>query len=304
MSRVVVVGSLNLDLAARVARLPAPGETIQAHGFATHPGGKGGNQAVAAARLGAEVHMVGRVGRDAAGEQLREALLKAGVYDRAVLTTEGPSGTALITADDAGENSIVVVPGANALLTPEDVDAHEQLLGSAALVLLQLEIPLVTVERVADICLRHGVPVMLDPAPASPLSSSLLRKVAWLTPNETESEALLGEGARQGEQACAAALLGRGARNVVLKLGSRGAWLAGTDAEPGLITPFRVQATDTTAAGDAFNGAFTCGLAEGRPAREAARRAAAAAALSTTRPGAQSSMATLSEVEALLREQP
>lgn len=291
----VVVGSLNMDLVVGAATLPQPGETLIGTGLALHHGGKGGNQAVAAARLGHPVRMIGAVGDDAFGPRLVAGLAEAGVDTGAVLTVSGPSGTALITTASDGENTIVVVPGANAALTPAHLEMRADLLGGAGMIMAQLEIPMDCIAWLADFARRAGVPLMLDPAPGRALPAAVLRDVAWLTPNETETAILLG-GAPASDEAAAAALLALGARRVALKLGARGCLLAdGTEAPVPVAAP-RVDVVDTVAAGDAFNGAFAVRLLRGNDAPAAARFAAAVAALSVTRAGAQPSMPTAREV--------
>lgn len=308
MKKIVVVGSINLDLVSYVARMPLVGETIIGKGFATHSGGKGANQAVCAARLGADVSMVGRLGQDGFATELRERLNIAGVQTKYVENVPGPSGTATILVTAEGSNSIVVNPGANASIRPEDLDAFESLFQSASIILAQLEIPLETVEQLGRIADRLGVPFLLDPAPALPLSSSLLKTVTWLTPNESECQSLL----QSLGHAPASTLdhfppeeavqyfLDAGVRNVILKLGERGIYIAGQDVEPTRISSFNVKAVDTTAAGDAFNGGFAYGLTRGRDPLSATRFANAVAAVSVTKSGAQDSMPLLKEVDALL----
>jgi ribokinase len=297
---IVVVGSINLDLVARAKRIPRPGETLLGGEFAMHPGGKGANQAVAVARLGYPARMIGRVGSDGFGIQMRESLMLAGVDIAGVGTSPGATGVAMIVVAETGENSIVVVPGANALLTPEDLDASLDMLRSASAVLAQLEVPLETVLHLAAICTREGIPLMLDPAPARELPDELLEQVAWFTPNETEAAFYTGALSGSEPAESARALLRKGVGNVALKLGARGAYLATRAGERQRIEPFRVDALDTTAAGDTFNGAFAVGMALGWAAGESARFASAAAALSTTRHGAQPSMPDRAEVERLL----
>jgi ribokinase len=306
---VAVVGSINIDLVANAEHIPMRGETVRGNGFQIHPGGKGANQAVAVARLGYPVSMIGRIGDDTFGRQLRSNLEEAGVNVAGVAVTPGSSGVATIVVADSGENCIVITPGANALLTPADLDANIETLRSAGLVLTQLEIPLETVEYLARICERERIPLVLDPAPARQLSPSLLRAVAWFTPNETEASFFVDEsnsGPRVPDPArTAAALIHRGLSGIVLKLGSRGAYIASKPQSESQIEehikPFPVQAIDTTAAGDAFNGAFAVGLLMGKHPVASARFATAAAALSVTRSGAQPSMPTLNEVEQLLK---
>jgi ribokinase len=301
---VVVVGSINIDLVANTERIPVEGETVLGTDFQIHPGGKGANQAVAVARLGYPVQMIGRLGDDAFGSQLRDHLEGAGVDVAGVATTPGTSGVAVIVVGQKGENCIVITPGANALLTPEDLEANIEIIRSAGLVLTQLEIPMATVQHLAKMCAREGVPLILDPAPAKELPSDLLENVAWFTPNETEAAFFIGSsnGALDMNDPApmAQTLIGKGVRGVVLKLGSRGAYLASTAGFAQLLDPYPVTAIDTTAAGDAFNGAFATGLLMRMGPVESARFATAASALSVTRAGAQPSMPVMAEVEQMM----
>ena len=299
---IVVVGSINSDLVARTARLPSPGETVTGIDFQTHPGGKGANQAVAIARLDYPVELIGRLGNDSFGQQLREHLEHADVGLSGVMASEGPSGVALIVVSEKGENCIVVTPGANALLTPGDLDDKIEIIRSAAMVLAQLEVPLETVQHLATICYREDTPLMLDPAPACALPAELLGRITWFTPNETEAGFFAGASVDCSSDplSVAKALLASGPRNVVLKMGARGACVATADGARSTIKPFPVVALDTTAAGDCFNGAFAVALAMGSDPVASARYAAAAAAISVTRAGAQTAMPLASEVEALL----
>jgi ribokinase len=302
---IVVVGSINLDLVASTDRIPQVGETVIGRTLTTFFGGKGANQAVAVARLGYPVSMIGNVGNDAFGTQLRNGLAEAGVNTEHVETVEGSSGTALIITGPNGENSIVVVPGANAHVTPKSLERAAPLLKQAGFILVQLEIPLETVEYLAEFAERYDIPFMLDPAPARELPASLLRRVSWLTPNETETRELLKANLDDNEQSANAAadqLLSRGVKNVVLKLGSRGCAVAQGSQSKERIPAFSVNAVDTTAAGDAFNAGFAVGLISGYSASESGVFASAVAALSVTRPGAQSSMPRSAEVEEFLRE--
>jgi ribokinase len=302
---IVVVGSINLDLVASTDRIPQVGETVIGRTFTTFFGGKGANQAVAVARLGYPVSMIGSVGNDAFGTQLRSGLAEAGVNTDHVETVEGSSGTALIITGPNGENSIVVVPGANAHVTPKSLERAAPLLKQAGFILVQLEIPLETVEYLAEFAERYDIPFMLDPAPARELPASLLRRVSWLTPNETETRELLKANLDDNEQSANAAadqLLSRGVKNVVLKLGSRGCVVAQGSQSKERIPAFSVNAVDTTAAGDAFNAGFAVGLISGYSAFESGVFASAVAGLSVTRPGAQPSMPRSDEVEEFLRE--
>jgi len=299
---IVVVGSINADLVTRTERIPSPGETVTGDDFQTHPGGKGANQAVAIARLGCPVRLLGRLGSDGYATQLRESLQAAGVDASAVIASDGPSGIALIVVSSSGENCIVVMPGANAFLSPRDLDDNIEVLRSAAMVLTQLEIPLDTVQHLAAICSRERIPLMLDPAPARVLPADLLKQVTWFTPNESEAAFFLGESAASvsGSHLVARELISRGPRNVLLKMGARGAYVATAEGLESAISPFAVEAVDTTAAGDCLNGAFAAALCSGGDPAQSARFAAAAAAISVTRAGAQPAMPSAAEVNSLL----
>lgn len=303
---IVVVGSINLDLVATAERIPMPGETIAGERFNTYFGGKGANQAVAIGKLGYPVKMLGKVGTDSFGSQLREALTYAGVDASFVETVSGSSGVAVISTTHRGENSIIVIPGANGEIVTGDLDHNLSVIEEAGMVLTQLEIPMPVIEHLAEITSRAGVPLMLDPAPARPLSDRLLRSVDWITPNETETRLLLNlDGSDLGPDAvtrAAEGLLGRGPRNVVLKMGERGAFLAESNGNRNFIPAYAVKAVDTTAAGDAFNGAFAVGLVLGKSSEESARFASAVAAISVTRHGAQPSMPSAEEVERFIEE--
>jgi ribokinase len=301
---IIVVGSINMDLVASAENIPRPGETLTGNTFRTFFGGKGANQAVAIARLGYPSIMVGNVGEDAFGEQLKTGLSQASVSIEAVDAVPGASGVAVIVTSAQGQNSIVVVPGANGRLSPEQLARHTPLLESDAILLAQLEIPLESVEFLADFAGRHNIPFMLDPAPARPLSATLLKKVTWLTPNETETEALLNRHGRHPSEGleAAIAMLQTGPKNVILKLGARGCVLAPADKAPELIPAFPIATVDTTAAGDAFNGGFAVSLVRGYSPRDSAIFASAVAAISVSRHGAQPSMPTESEVLAFLKE--
>jgi ribokinase len=303
---VVVVGSINIDLVANADRIPVKGETILGHKFQIHPGGKGANQAVAVARLGHAVTMIGRVGDDAFGVQLRAHLESMDVNLSGVTTTPGTSGVAIIVVGRGGENSIVITPGANALLTPEDLDTHIDIIRSAGVVLTQLEIPIETVQHLAKICQRERVSLILDPAPAKELPESLFKDVEWFTPNETEASFFAaktnGKADITDPASMAQRLIERGVKGVILKLGARGAYIATRDGLAEMLAPFSVDAVDTTAAGDAFNGAFATGLLMKMEPIDSARFAAAAAAISVTRSGAQPSMPTMEDLQTL-REQ-
>ena len=298
MSQILVVGSANMDLVVGADRPAALGETLLGGDFATFPGGKGANQAVAAARLGGTVGIVGAVGVDAFGEALRASLTDAGVDVSRLASVERPSGVGVIVTTPAGENAIIVAPGANLVMTADAIDPGAFV--GPAFVLAQLETPLDGVIRAAELAKTRGAVFILDPAPARALPLELLALVDWLTPNESEARAILGVHGAWDPLEAAQALLDLGVRGVVLKLGSDGAILLEAGGEPQRVTPFRVNAVDTTAAGDAFNGAFSVALAEGLEPVAAARFASAAAALSVTRKGAQPSLPIRAEVEKFL----
>jgi ribokinase len=296
---IIVIGSLNLDLVATVPRFPQPGETITGSTFERHTGGKGANQAVAASLAGAHVCMVARHGTDGFEIPLLATLKDAGVDTSTILPAAGPSGVAVILVTDAGQNSIVVVPGSNGRLTPADIAAQHSRIASAALILTQLETPLDVLARTLALATAANIPVMLDPAPVQPIGRELLHQVTWLTPNETEAAALLGEPVPDTLDLAlyAQRLRDLGPKNLLLKLGARGAFLATADGLRQHIPGHTVRAVDTTAAGDALNGAFAAALAAGADPVEAARFGVAAAALSVTRPGAIPSLARRSEIE-------
>jgi ribokinase len=297
---VVVVGSLNMDLVVRVPHLPLPGETLAAHRFEQVAGGKGGNQAVAAARLGANVTMIGRVGADGNGAVLRAGLEAEGIDCRALATSDtAPTGVALISVDEDGRNSIVIVAGSNGELTPQDIAAHETVLAAADVLVCQLETPPATVRAALAAGHRLGKTVILNPAPAvGPLPADWLPLIDFLIPNEVEAAALTGLPIGSPAQASEAALMLRrqGARNVLVTLGAAGVLAARHTGTAHFDAP-RVTAVDTTAAGDTFIGAFAAQLARGVDVDAAIRFAGRAAALSVTRPGAQPSIPTLAELD-------
>jgi ribokinase len=297
---VVVVGSINMDLVARTPRIALAGETLTGTGFETTPGGKGANQAVAVARLGYPVAMVGMVGEDVFGQALLDNLRHAGVDTGAVARSSGPSGVAQIQVAADGQNSIIVVPGANGRVEPEYIYQHEKLIRSAGMVLCQLELPLETVASALELCAAANVPVMLDPAPAAPLPESVWRRVTWFTPNESETALYVGNDLAVGDSS--KQLLAKGVKGVVLKRGSEGAYVCVAEGKDALVPAFAVKAIDTVGAGDCFNGAFAVGLLEGLDPEGAARFASAAAAISVTRRGAQASMPSRSEVDEFLAQ--
>jgi len=304
VKRVLVIGSSNTDMVIRVPRIPRPGETILGGTFTMAAGGKGANQAVAAARAGGRVTFVARVGDDVFGERALANFETDGLDARFIVRTAGSaSGVALINVDEHGENSISVASGANTLLSIEDVDRADDAFAAADIVLLQLESPLETVEAAARKAGERGVPVVLNPAPARPLEDGLLRRVAVLTPNEHEAEILTGVAVRdeRGAREAAARLRARGPATVVITLGERGVFAAAREFE-GPLSAFKVDPVDTTAAGDIFNGALAVALAEKLALAAALRFAQAAAAISVTRPGAQPSAPMRAEIEAFLAD--
>ena len=299
---VLVVGSANVDLVVTAPRMPAPGETVVGTGFATYEGGKGANQAVAVARLGGRVALLGCVGDDPYGAGLRKALVSAGVDTTGLRTRSGvPTGVAVITVDAAGENSIVVVPGANATLTPEDVLDARDLLAGSAVVLVQLETSLEAVSETLRLSRELGKVTVLNPAPAQPVPEELLGLATFLTPNRSELETLSGKAVRDVSDAelAAAVLLEKGAQNVVTTLGEAGALYLGAGSRRH-VQAFPVNPVDTTAAGDAFNAAFAVALARGVSLADALVFANAAGALATTVAGAQPSLPALEAVEKLV----
>jgi len=307
MAKIVEVGSFNMDLVVRMPSITRPGETLLGGVFFTAPGGKGANQAVAAARLGGEVTMIGRVGADAFGDQLLAQFKVEGIDTRFVgVDPTAATGVALITVDLQGQNSISVASGANFTLTAQEVrDAWEQLQDSDVLV-MPLETPLETIVTAAELARQHGIKVVLNPAPAQHLSPDLLRLVDVLIPNEIETAYMTGIEVTTLQDARLAAekLMASGPGSVILTLGHQGALLVERHPEALSFThleAFPVQAVDTTAAGDAFVGAIAVALGEGRSLVEAARFASAAAALSVTRQGAQPSLPTRAEVEEFIR---
>jgi ribokinase len=299
---IAVVGSLNMDSIARVARLPLPGETVLAAGFTQALGGKGANQAVAAARAGSTVHLIGHVGSEAAGDALRSGLDDAGVStEHVTVDTGGSTGAALIAVDNHGQNTIVVVPGVNAHLEVEDIDAAAGVIARSSILLLQLEVPLEAVHYAATLAHRAGTKVILNPSPARELPTSLVNLVDILVPNEEEVAYLSGMGSPVEPASAAGMLCANGAGAVVITLGDRGAVVINEERETD-IQAYQVEAVDTTGAGDAFVGNLAAALDAGRSLEDAARLASAAAALSVQRSGAQASMPSRAETDAFVAE--
>ena len=299
--RIVVVGSSNMDFVLRVPRLPVPGETLSGTDFQSLPGGKGANQAVAAARLGASVSLIGCVGDDPFGTELCARMSSDGIDISCVHRLPGvATGVACICVDAQGRNSIVLVPGANAALTPDHVRSAETLIADAAVLVCQLEVPLETVAAAVDIAARNRVLVVLNPAPAQHIDRAVLAKIDFLVPNESEASLLAGSDVADlaSAQRAAAKLLDQGPRHVVTTLGARGVWLTGATGEFHAPAP-RVDAVDTTAAGDTFIGGFSAALAAGDDLHGAVTLGQRAAALSVTRFGAQTSIPYRHELDAL-----
>ena len=296
MGKIVVIGSSNTDLVIRTPRIPSPGETLIGSDFMINAGGKGANQAVAAARMGGDVCFVACVGDDGFGAEAVRHYAGEGIATSYIVRRNGvASGVALIAVDDAAENSIVVAPGANALLSPADIDAVESEIAAADYLLVQLEIPMETVARATELAVRHGVRVILNPAPAAPIADEVLARLDLITPNRSETELLTGLKVENVGDAVAAAawFRGRGVRRVAVTMGSAGAVERGEEFVPA----YRVEAVDTTAAGDVFNGALAVALSEGRELGAAARFAAAASSIACTRIGAQRSIPQRREVD-------
>jgi ribokinase len=303
MKSILVIGSSNTDMIIRVPHIPRPGETILGGSFSMAPGGKGANQAVAAARAGGRVTLVACLGNDIFGRQALRNFEADGIDARFVASdASAPSGVALINVADDGENAISVASGANARLTPEDIQKASSAFDGADIVLMQLETPLETVRAAAGTAKMRGIPVILNPAPGRELDDGILKNVTILTPNESEAELLTGMGIATESDArrAAVALRARGPRVVVITLGEKGCYAAADDFE-GRVPAFRVRPVDSTAAGDVFNGALAVALAEQMKLVEALRFASAAAALSVTKLGAQPSAPTRAEIKEFLK---
>ncbi len=300
--KIVVAGSSNTDMVVKVPHIPAPGETIMGTDFLTIPGGKGANQAVAAARAGSDVTFIACVSDDAFGIQSIENYKLDGIDTSCIKVQPGThSGIALINVAADGENSISVAPGANSYLLPEDIGRFADAFKDAKLVLTQLEIPMETVEAVAEAAWSQGIPFILNPAPGAEISAALMRKVTIITPNETEAAILTSRKQFTEEDIpdMAYELYSRGVKTVIITLGSKGVYIKSFDYE-GMIAGYRVQAVDTTAAGDVFNGALASALADGKALTDAVDFAQKAAAISVTRLGAQPSAPYINETNAFI----
>lgn len=302
---VAVLGSINMDVTAYMERLPKPGETLHGREYKIGLGGKGANQAVAAAKLGSDVRFIGRIGVDSFGDAARQTLTSYGLDQGLVAADAGEAtGIAIINVGEGGENTICVVGGANLALDGSDVESGREALAQAKVLLLQLEVPLTASLAAARLTRMSGGTVILDPAPApkKPLSSDTVSAVDILTPNESEAAAMLGwqPSGREDGLTAARELRARGIRTAIVKLGARGVAVAHPDGET-FIPPFKVDAIDTVAAGDSFNGGLAHALEQGLPLIEAVRFASACGALSTTRKGASAAAPTRAEVDAFLR---
>lgn len=302
--KIVVVGSANTDMVVQTPRIPRAGETLLGGRFSLASGGKGANQAVAAARAGGHVTFICRLGHDIFGDRCLKDFQEDGLVTRWIQRDpKEPSGVALIAVTKEGENSIVVAPGANGRLSRQDVLKAAPAFSNAVVVLVQLEVPIATVKAAVQQGHQAGATVILNPAPAQPLTDSILKRVSILTPNENEAEQLTGIKIDNPKAAgkAAEALRKRGVETVIVTLGKRGVWLSAPDISTHL-PGFKVKPVDTTAAGDVFNGALAVALAEGRSLREAVRFGQAAAAISVTRLGAQPSAPTRKEIERFLKQ--
>ncbi|NGN99883.1 ribokinase [Grimontia sp. S25] len=304
MNKLVVLGSVNADHVLQVPSFPRPGETLHGRNYQVIPGGKGANQAVAAARLKADIGFIACVGDDPFGVNIRESFKCDGINIGGVkMQADCPTGIAMIQVSDSGENSICISAEANAKLTAEAIEPELERIRQAEYLLMQLETPLDGIELAAQIAKRHDTKVILNPAPARELPESLLACIDIITPNETEAEVLTGMKVEDDASAKAAAdiLHGKGIETVMITLGAKGVYVS-QNGEGQIVPGFRVEATDTTAAGDTFNGAFVTGLMESMPLESAIKFAHAAAAISVTRFGAQTSIPTRDEVDAFLKE--
>jgi len=303
--KIIVFGSINMDLTAYVPKLPSPGETLLGSSYITVPGGKGNNQAVACARLGADVQMIGRVGDDIFGKQVLQIVSAEKVdVSQVIADKEKGTGLAVILVDTQAENSIAVISGANWALNEQDVARAEQCLDGASALLLQLEVPLEANLSIASTAKKKGIKVILDPAPATKLPQQIYANIDFITPNEIETESLVGIRPQNVEDASRAATIlhRQGVQNVIIKMGAKGVYFS-TGEQKGFIEPFKVHSIDSVAAGDAFNAGLAVAIAEGKSIQDAVRWGAAAGALATTKKGALPSMPYRDELLGLLNTQ-
>lgn len=303
MKKILVVGSLNMDLVVRVQNLPKLGETILGDAFYENPGGKGANQAVAAARLGAHVSMIGKIGKDAYGTALLENLKKNDIDTDGIIISDVITGRAVIEVDSMGNNNIVVIPGSNMELTKEDIDEKREIMENSDIVILQQEIPINTVEYVLKQAKKSGKITILNPAPAQKIEDDILKLVDYLILNETELELITGNDTIKDEEYpnIINDLQERGSKNIILTLGEKGGIYSEED-EINTYKALKVKAVDTTAAGDSFIGAFALKLAEEAKTEEAVNFAVAVSALTVTKIGAQQSLPTKTEVSEFLEK--
>ena len=302
---IVVFGSINMDLTAYVPKLPKPGETLQGSSYITVPGGKGNNQSVAASRLGAPTKFVGRVGTDGFGEQVLQIVGEQKVdLSQVMKDPEHGTGIAVICVDQNAENSIIIISGANFALDDSDVARADQVMDDAQVLMLQLEVPLDACLKAAKAAKAKGVQVVWDPAPAVPLPDEAFKLMDFITPNETETEILVGFKPENAEDASKAAklFLEKGVGTAVIKMGAKGVYFENKN-ESGFVPPYKVNPIDTVAAGDAFNAGLAVAISEGKPLAEAVRWGAAAGAIATTRKGALPAMPYREELETLMKEQ-
>jgi len=302
--KIVVIGSSNTDMIIQVDKIPVPGETVLGGKFSTAAGGKGANQAVAAARAGGDIIFIAALGEDSFGDQALKGFERDGINTDYIKRVENSaSGVALIFVDKKGENSIAVASGANLELDPDYITQYKSLIAQAEILLMQLETPIETVRQAAQLAYEAGVKVILNPAPAQPLDDELLRLISIITPNEIEAELLTNVKVEDELSAGKAAdvLLGKGIEYVLITMGSRGVFFASSE-ERKMVPSFKVDAVDTTAAGDVFNGALAAGLAEDKSLEEAIQFANAAAALSVTKLGAQPSAHYREEIDTFLKK--
>jgi ribokinase len=301
---IVVVGSSNTDMIIKLERIPRPGETVLGGEFSIAPGGKGANQAVSAARAGGNVVFIARVGDDIFGEKAVKGFIQDGINVNYIIPDKNaPSGVALIFVDKKGENSIAVAPGSNANLSPDDIKKASDVMAESLIMLIQLEIPIETVKTAVEVAYENKVSVILNPAPAQQLDDDLLKKIDIITPNETEVEILTGIKIEDGKSIEKAGnmLLEKGIKTVLITIGKRGVYIISKDFK-GIIPSFDVKPVDTTAAGDVFNGVLAVALSENMSLKDAVRFSNAAAALSVTKLGAQTSAPFRAEIDSFLRE--
>jgi len=302
---ILVFGSINMDITAYVPRIPRPGETLHGHSYITVPGGKGNNQAVACARLGAKTRFIGRVGNDPFGPGVLETIAKENVDVSNILVDQkNDTGIAIISVDDSAENAIIVIAGANMAMDDSDVERAISIMDDANVLLLQLEVSPQPNFRVAKEAKQHGLTVILDPAPIHPIPDEVFPLIDFLTPNEVETEGIVGFKPSNKEEAAQAAkiLREKGVKTAIIKMGALGACYDSPQGS-GFVQAFKVEPIDTVAAGDAFNGGLAVAISEGKSIEEAVRWGAAAGAIATTRKGALPSMPYRYELSKLLEEQ-